>query len=129
MPISKEMYDIAMNTPNSPEYPIMAWGVGRFPFEVPEVRSGSMKHDGSTPEQRAEDLVKVLPNIQAINDYLETLFPGDEQARATEVTVEGVSCKDCDGSLVEIGIPHEFGIYLSWIYSLDCGSGAQMWTE
>ena len=127
MSLSKEDYQGMMNSRNSEGYPWDGWQLGFFPFEVEGVRSGSFKVDGSTVEERVEDLKRVLPDLAAVNAFMESVFPKDNKARAKKVEVKGVACNDCGGDLIEITVPHvSGGMYLGYIYSLDCARGAQI---
>lgn len=119
-------YQEIMESVNGPDYPWFGWGVGFFPFNVEGVRSGLVK-EGSTPEERAEDLERVLPNLAAVNAFMEKSFAKDKRARAKAVNIEGVACKDCGGELIEITVPHISGqMYLGFLYSPDCARGAQI---
>lgn len=122
-------YSQLMESVNSKDYPWIGWGLGKFPFKMEGVCSGVLEEDGTTPEQRAEDLKKLLPNLEAVNKFMEQLFPDDNKARAKAIKVEEVACKDCGGQLIDITIPHISGkMYLGFIYSPDCGRGAQIVT-
>ena len=124
MPLSKDAYQAMMNEKNRLWLP---WALGFFSFEVEGVRSGSMKIDGSTLEQRAEDLKSVLPDLNAVNAFMESVFPDNPKARAKKIEVKGVACNDWHGDLIEITVPHiSGGMYLGFIYSPDCAHGAQI---